>query len=141
MLEALLEILVELVLELVFQVVAQIGLALGLEALRHAVSRRRSANPVLAGLGLVILGVGLGLAGSLLLPRAVFRPSPHLSGVSLVLAPLGSGAMMHLFGRWRRHRGGDPGHLATFWGGALFAFVVAATRWWCVGRVASTETW
>jgi hypothetical protein len=39
-----------------------------------------------------------------------------------------------LFGQWRRRRGGDPTLLATFWGGALFAFAMAAARWLLIGR-------
>jgi len=36
--------------------------------------------------------------------------------------------MMHLYGRWKRTGGKDPSLLATFWGGALFAFAFAAAR-------------
>jgi len=48
--------------------------------------------------------------------------------MSLVLAPLAGGAMMHLYGQWKRTGGKDPSLLATFWGGALFAFAFAAAR-------------
>jgi len=59
---------------------------------------------------------------------------PHLAGVSLILAPLGTGAAMHAFGVWRRRRGAPASRLATFWGGALFAFAMAFTRWLFLGR-------
>jgi hypothetical protein len=48
--------------------------------------------------------------------------------LSLVLAPLATGLVMHLYGRWRRGRGHDTTYLATFWGGSLLAFAMALTR-------------
>jgi hypothetical protein len=62
-------------------------------------------------------------------------PSLLVPGVSLVLSPLSAGLVMKAFGDWRRRRGGDPSFLATFWGGALFAFSFALVRWLMVGRM------
>lgn len=55
-------------------------------------------------------------------------PAGPLPGLSLVLAPLATGLVMHLYGQWRRGRGHDTTYLATFWGGSLLAFAMALTR-------------
>lgn len=77
--------------------------------------------------------MGLLMAG--FFPERLLPPLP-LSGVSLVLSPLAAGFVMKIFGDWRRRRGGDPSFLATFWGGALFAFSFALVRWLMIGRMA-----
>ena len=41
-------------------------------------------------------------------------------------------------GKWRRRLGGRPTYLATFWGGALFAFAAALVRWLTIGRVSGS---
>jgi len=51
-----------------------------------------------------------------------------------VLAPLATGAAMHAFGARRRRRGRATSGLATFWGGAAFAFTMALARWLAVAR-------
>jgi hypothetical protein len=38
---------------------------------------------------------------------------------------------MHVYGSWRRRRGGDPSLLATFWGGATFALAMGLARSTC----------
>jgi len=133
MLEALIEAIVELVGELLLQVLGQVVLELGFGSLAHSFRRGRAANPVLAGVGIALLGTLTGLAASLLLPRRVLPRSP-VPGLGLLVSPLLAGGIMRALGDWRRARGGDPTLLATFWGGALFAFAVAVVRWWMVGR-------
>jgi hypothetical protein len=54
--------------------------------------------------------------------------------MSLVLSPIVTGLLMEAYGRWRTSRGGYPSFVATFWGGALFAFVMALVRYLSVGR-------
>ena len=132
MLELILEILAWLLFELVLPVLAEVAIDLGFESIAHAARRGRAASPLLAGIGLFLLGAMIGFASSLVAPHRVWRPLLHPSGISVVLAPLANGAVMQLFGAWRRSRGGDPSLLATFWGGALFAFGLALARWWYV---------
>jgi hypothetical protein len=86
-----------------------------------------------AGVGYVILGAAAGLLTLVVLPERILPP-PRMPGLSLILAPVATGAVMHAYGRWRRARGSDPTHLATFWGGALFAFAMACPRAWKFGR-------
>jgi hypothetical protein len=100
---------------------------MGISSVRHATSRSRHANPALAALGFLLLG---GLCGALtgwLLPNRLL-PAPPVANISLVVAPLAGGVMMHLYGEWKRMAGKDPSLLATYWGGALFAFAFAAAR-------------
>ena len=134
MLGVLLEFLVALLCEAIVDILLLVLVEMGFESMRHAVRRRRAANPLLAGLGLAVGGAVIGLVSVWLVPRRLVRPWPYLAGASLVLAPLGTGAVMHAFGAWRRRRGTEPSLLASFWGGALFAFAAALTRWlWLAG--------
>ncbi len=132
MLEVILEILAGILFELILPFLAEVAMDLGLDSLRHAVRRGRAANPALAGTGLFLLGGMLGFTSALVAPHRVWRPLLHPSGITVVLAPIVNGLLMHGFGAWRRRRGGDPSRLATFWGGAVFAFGLALARWWWV---------
>ena len=111
----------------------EIALALGWESLRHSHLCQRSSNPVLAGIGFVIVGAVLGFITTLIFPERIF-PEPPLKGISLIVSPIGVGFAMHFFGSWRRGRGHDTSYLATFWGGALFAFGLTFVRFILVGR-------
>lgn len=132
MLELILEILSWLLFELILPFLAEVAMELGFESVRHATRRGRAANPWLAGLGLFLLGVVFGFVSAMVAPHRVWRPLLHPAGISVLIAPLVNGAVMQLFGAWRRSRGGDPSLLATFWGGASFAFGLALARWWWV---------
>jgi hypothetical protein len=78
----------------------------------------------------VILVMGGAIAGgitTLLVPYRVLD-TPHLRGASLVLSPLITGIVMKAYGSRRERQGLKPSYVATFWGGALFAFAMAAVR-------------
>jgi hypothetical protein len=132
--EFIFELIGELVLELAFQLLVEFVLLAGLTPIHHALTRRRRSNPVLAAIGLVMLGGLIGLFVAQLLPERLL-PALPLPGTSLVLSPLCAGLVMKAFGDWRKRRGGDPSVLATFPGGALFAFSFALVRWLMVGRL------
>ncbi len=134
MLGFLLELLLQLFAEALFQFIAELLLELGFEAIADSLRRGRSANPVFAAIGLLIIGTAAGFISCWLLPTPLFRPVPHMPRLSLILSPLATGAAMHEFGAWRRRRGGDPSLLATFWGGALFAFAMGVARAVCFAR-------
>ena len=135
MLGFLAELLLQLLFDALFQLLAEVLFELGFEAIAHSLRRGRSANPVLAAVGLLIIGAAAGFVTCWLLPDPLFRPVRHFPWLSLVLAPLAAGSAMHVLGSWRRRTGGDPTLLATFWGGALFAFTMGAARAVCLGRV------
>lgn len=131
--ELLFAIVFEAIPEIVMQLMAEVILELGYESVAEGFRRKRRRNPALAGIGLLLVGGLVGLVGSVMFPERMLPGTP-VPGVSLVLSPLVVGSLMHLFGSWRRRQGREPSALATFWGGALFAFAMAGARWLMVGR-------
>lgn len=134
MIELILELILDLLTDVIFQGVIQVLPEFGAESVAKAFEVRREAGRLLAVCGLALLGGLVGLGWSLVMPYRVFHV-PRLPGVSLVLAPLGVGALMHGFGRLRRRWGGNPTYMASFWGGGAFAFATALVRWLMVGHV------
>jgi hypothetical protein len=114
-------------------VAGQALLELGLEAVAGPFRRRRETNRVVAAVGLLGLGLAAGALTSLVLPSPILGLG-LVPGLSLVVSPLACGVVLQAYGRYRLARGGDPSFLATFWGGALFAFGMALARFWLVGR-------
>lgn len=131
MLGFLLELIFEFFVEFIFQVIIE----LGFESVAENFRKRRSLPRILAFIFLSITGGTFGLFWSNMFPERILH-SQTIPGASLLLAPLCTGLIMKLFGDWRRTRGHEPTTLATFWGGALFAFSMAFVRWLRVGRVA-----
>ena len=133
MLEILIGPLLEFLGEVVFQIAIEALIELGFEAF-VVPRRRRQRNPALVIFGLLVFGALVGLVSVWILPRRIFPAPAHLSGISIVLAPLATGAAMRAFGARRRRRGRATSGLATFWGGAAFAFAMALARWLAVAR-------
>ena len=106
-----------------FELLVEGGIRVG----RAPFQRRDRAHPLLAGAGLLMLGAGVGLVVSLAFPRPFFRFAV-MPGASLFLSPLLNGAVMEYYGQWIEKRTGSRSFIATFWGGALFAFGMAAVR-------------
>lgn len=121
------EILIELVFELLSQVVGEFIITLGWESLGHAMRSTRKANPVLAILGWAIIGAICGAISAILLPQRLL-PRSRIPGMSLAVAPLVTGGLMKMVGDRRREAGKDTTILATFWGGAIFAFALSVAR-------------
>jgi hypothetical protein len=89
--------------------------------------QRRRAHPALPGLSAFLLG---GLAGGVatwVWPMRLFGAGP-LPGMSMIVTPVVDGLLMHAYGSWREQRGIERFFLASFWGGALFAFGVSLVR-------------
>jgi hypothetical protein len=74
-----------------------------------------------------IAGVLFGVVTLLVIPMPVIR-NVMIPGISLVLAPVLVGTTMFSWGKYRRGKGRTVSGLATFWGGALFAFSSALVR-------------
>lgn len=123
---ALLEIFGEFLLEILFELAA--------EAINALIHRRRPSSPALSTVGLVFVGAASGLVSAWLFPHRLIGTRVVLPGVSLLLAPLATGSAMHLLGKRLQQVGRYTSNLATFRGGALFAFSMALIRWWLVGR-------
>lgn len=119
----------ELLAELLVEFVIEVGFDAALGALIESLQKSTKANPLLAGLGSLILGVMTGGVGLLLFRQRLTSWHYPLSGGSLVLAPLLVGIAMRWYGKWRRSRKAESTFLATFAGGALFAFGMASVRW------------
>ena len=105
---------------------------LGFHSVGDAFRQRSRTHPVLAALGIMILGVLGGVVTSVIWPTPVFSRGP-LPGLSLLISPLLSALVMDRFGRWRERRGHARSYVSTYWGGALFAFAMALVRLLWVG--------
>ena len=82
---------------------------------------------MVAGIGVADLGGLAGVLTSVIWPTSIFRPGP-VRGASLLLSPLITGVVMDRYGQWRENSGVARSYVATFWGGALFAFSMALVR-------------
>jgi hypothetical protein len=125
LLGALLEIVGEFLLQILFELAA--------EALSALIHRRNQSGPAVSAVALAFVGAAAGLLSAWLFPHRLIGTRVVVPGVSLLLAPLATGAAMHLLGKRLRHLGQHTSDLATFRGGALFAFSMALIRWWLVG--------
>ncbi len=121
---ALAEIFGEFLLEMLFELPTM--------AVSGIIEHERS-RPVLVILGLTLFGAVAGLLSAWAIPHQLIGTRAVLPGVSLVLAPLAAGLAMHLLGKRLRNAGQFASDLATFHGGALFAFSMALVRWGLVG--------
>jgi hypothetical protein len=122
--------LLELLLELGVEAVLQIFFSEGISAYKTSF-QRNNRDPVEASFAYLLLGGCLSFVLALLVPEPILPPSP-IPGLSLLLVPLALGMTMHYWGRFRRSRGHATSNLATFYGGAAFAFGVALVRFYFV---------
>ena len=127
------EFLVEILLEVLLQLGGEAVMEAAWRLLGDPFRQRSRAHPVLAGIGLVLLGATMGLILWLVFPERLV-PRGGIPGASLVLSPMLAGAVMHYYGRWRESRGASVSYTATFLGGALFAFGMASARFVLIGR-------
>ena len=119
-----LDIIFELLAELLVQVIGEALIDVGYHRVRAG---PQPSHPIAATAGLVALGAGAGAVSAWLVPHRL--TSSALAPVwSVVIAPLIVGAALHGFGVWRKRHGHSTTHLATFYGGAAFAFAYAVTR-------------
>lgn len=123
----------ELLLEIVIQIVLELLAELGFTSVREAVGRNRRGHPAWAAVGIAVLGGAAGALTVWVVPHRVL-PRPPMSGLSLILGPAAAGGMMHLLGRVQAANGRSGSRLATFWGGALFAFSFSLARLLLLGE-------
>lgn len=128
MIEAILEILMEVLVAIAGELLA----ALGWESIEAAHQPASQTQRWLANIGYVLFGAALGALSLLAFPR---RLSMHegLSALSVFLNAAAFGLVMSIRGHRRRLTGKRTTYLSTFWGGALFAFAVGATRFVLTG--------
>ena len=126
------EVILEFLGSFFFDLLGQLLIEFGWESMRHVERPRRRANPVLAGIGLLLLGSVAGCGTVALLPRRILPAGPF-PGVGVFLSPIATGLAMRAYGRWASGRSRHPTFLATFWGGFTFAFSASLTRWILLG--------
>ena len=125
--EGVIEILVERIIQIVAELFGQLLFELGWESFGQSFRDRPRANPVLAGFGYLALGALLGLVLAYVFPVPLSKHEA-VTILGVFLNPIGFGLLSHLYGEHRRRRGRNTTNLATFWGGAAFAFGIAAVR-------------
>ncbi len=127
--EILIEILVWIVWFLsdgVVQAILEIIFEIGIRSLPGSYRRSEPINPVLAGIGYLILGAGAG-GLSLLIPK-MFTIPEWLRIVNLIVTPIACGFIMVKIGQFRARRGDRPIRIDTFIFGYLFALALALVR-------------
>jgi hypothetical protein len=126
----------EVLLDLVFEIIGEVLMQILFEGVVEASTKAAGPaartmareHPVVAAIGLLCLGAVCGVLSIWFVPERML-PAPRLPGLSMLLSPLCTGFLMQRYGRWQVKRGKAASSLATFWGGALFAFALAATRY------------
>jgi len=113
--------------EVFLQLFAEILIEFGFGSIVESARARSRAHPVATVAGALLLGGILGVVTSLIWPTRIFQPGP-LPGASLLASPLITGLVMRSYGRWAERRRRRRSFLASFWGGALFAFSMALVR-------------
>jgi hypothetical protein len=113
----------ELILELVFSLLAEVGL----RCLREPFIEWELRNPIFAGIGYFLFGLGLGGLSLLVFPSPLVH-SERFHGINLLITPLLVGLLMSALGRLRRRQGKSLLRLDTFAYGFIFAFAMSAVR-------------
>jgi hypothetical protein len=132
--EMILEFVLTAIWEILLQIVGEILVEFGFQSIGDSVRQRARLHPVFAGAGAALLGGLAGLLTSLVWPTRILQPGPF-RGASLLVSPVITGLVMDRYGQWREDRGAGRSFIATFWGGAIFAFTMALVRFVWVGAV------
>jgi hypothetical protein len=133
MIEFIAEVLLSVLWEGLLQLVGEVLVELGWRTAGEPFRQRGRAHPVVAGLGLLLMGAAMGFLLSLAFPTRLISGT-RVPGISLVLSPILAGLVMDRYGHWRESRGVEPSYSATFWGGAVFAFGMALARFLLVNE-------
>jgi peptidoglycan/LPS O-acetylase OafA/YrhL len=112
--EVLLQFFAEALFDLISRAVA--------EVFRNSEIKNRSAFA-----GYALLGVFAGAVSVFLLPHPLFHPA-RIRGVSLLISPLLTGALMAIIGSMLRRHDRETVRIESFACGAIFAFGMALVR-------------
>jgi hypothetical protein len=123
------EFLLELAIELVYYGGGELLVEGAARLLGASFGRRGRQHPVVAGIGLLLIGGILGEISYWVWPYRLVASGPY-PGVSLLISPVVNGLLTHALGTWRANHDRPRTYLSTFWGGALFAFGMAGVRFW-----------
>ena len=114
------------VLGVLLEVFLQVILQPWIDILGSAWRPKEKTDPILAGAGIISMGTFSGLIFTHFIHYRVLPVFLPYSG--LILNPLASGFAMHYWGKWRDGKDKDISYMATWWGGALFAFFFTLSR-------------
>jgi hypothetical protein len=131
--EIIAELLFSLLGEILLPLIGQLLAEAGIESVRIPKRRRNRVDHRLAVPGVFTLGALAGAVSVWLVPDRVL-PEPRLPGISLVVAPAATGAIMHAIGTYLRRRGKNTSFLATFTGAAFFALGFSVVRFLVLRR-------
>ncbi len=123
--EIVFEILAWLAVEIIFPLIGEALAEWGAHIVGRNVKRR--PNPVLAGIGSLLLGLFFGVLSLWLMPEAMLKDR-FLRFANLIGAPLLVGTVMVLFGRWRTIKGKRDLTMSRFANAYLLAFGIAVVR-------------
>jgi hypothetical protein len=84
-------------------------------------------NRSIASVGYALLGLFAGAASIFLLPHPLFHPS-RVHGISLLISPVLTGALMAIIGSMLRRQGRETVRIESFTYGFIFAFGMALVR-------------
>jgi hypothetical protein len=118
----------EALLEIALSLVSELFLDLGWVATSEAIRTKKRRLTIVSLLRWFALGTLLG-AFSVWIHPAHFVQGHKLRLAVLFGAPIAAGVGMHVYGRTKRRRGKPPNSLATFGGGAIFAFGLHLIRY------------
>jgi hypothetical protein len=124
---ALLSAAAELLFEVFFQIVVESVVALIVRSIRNVFEESKAINPILAGIGYMLLGVVFGIASLRLFPHPLFHPS-KFHGISLVISPVITGLVMSRVGIVLRRNGKQAVQIESFGYGFTFALGLAIIR-------------
>src|SRR5512133_3491351 len=98
--------------EVLLQIIGEM-LAVGLwRTLANTTRRVSQADPLAALIGCILLGALFGGLSGLVIPHRIVR-APPIPGMSVLVAPVVTGTLMHAYGRWRRRSGRETSWLTT----------------------------
>ena len=97
------------------------------ELLKRARQRFEGINKLFDAIRCLLFGTCLGFIGVLIFPHRMFQYQ-IFQGVSLIIVPITVGILMHYWGKYLLAKRGENYFIATFSGGALFAFGASLFR-------------
>ena len=118
---------IEALLEIVFSLVGELFMDLGWGMLSHVLQTKHRRRTALGITGLFTFGLAAG-ALSVWIHPAHFFHSRRIRLAILFVAPLCAGIVMQIYGRSKQRRGRRRSSLASFTGGAMFAFGLHLVR-------------
>ena len=117
----------EPILEAILELIASAVMDLASRFLSDALEALESASPVAATLIYTLLGMFAGGCSVMILPHHLVHPS-RLPGISILVSPLLTAALMSLIGAFLRNRDKATTRIETFRYGFAFAFGMAVVR-------------